>query len=208
MSTFFIEVRISANKYSLHYLAYRNIGDYDNHMAKAEVTKRSLADAMKRLLHKMPYEKVSVSTIAEEAKMNRKSFYYHFNSKSELVNWILDSEFKAYLETTPEEEKGWEVIEMLGSYLYKERLFYCSVLNSTGYSSLTGIMFPVICSYMRDIFEMPEGNDGLIILAADCFLAAIFRWLQSDENMEPEIFVENLRLRFLRLSEEFSKRLC
>ena len=44
-------------------------------MAKAEQTKRTLASAMKKLLAQMPYEKVSVSMIAEEAGMNRKSFY-------------------------------------------------------------------------------------------------------------------------------------
>ena len=105
-------------------------------MAKAEQTKRTLASAMKKLLAQMPYEKVSVSMIAEEAGMNRKSFYYHFTGKSDLINWILDTEFREYLETTPEEEQGWEVMEMLASYFYRERLFYKTILLSTGYATL------------------------------------------------------------------------
>ena len=176
-------------------------------MAKAEQTKRILASAMKTLLEHMPYEKVSVSMIADEARMNRKSFYYHFNGKGDLVNWILDTEFREYLETTPEEEQGWEVMEMLASYLYKERNFYRTILLSTGYASLMNIMLPVISKYIRDMLEVPEGGDGFILLASDGLMAALFRWLLSDSTKEPEVFVSELRCRITRLSEECLRHL-
>ena len=181
--------------------------DYDGCMAKAEITKRTLAAAMKRLLHKMPYEKVSVSMIADEAKMNRKSFYYHFKGKSDLVNWILDTEFKDYLETTPEEEEGWEVIEMLVSYMYKEKEFYCSILLSTGYGMLSSIMHPVLISYIKDMITITDDDDPILILAADCLLASIFRWLLSDSRTAPDAFVDTLRQSILRLSRECIRNL-
>ena len=175
-------------------------------MAKAEITKRALASAMKKLLKEMPYEKVSVSMIADEAKMNRKSFYYHFKGKSELVNWILDTEFRDYLETTPEEEEGWEVIEMLVSYLHAERSFYCTILKSTGYGTLSSIIFPTISKYIRDMFESKD-SDEVVVLAADGLLASIFRWLLDDTETTPEAFVEKLRLSIIKLSRECLKEL-
>ena len=176
-------------------------------MAKAEITKRALAAAMKRLLHEMPYEKVSVSMIADEADMNRKSFYYHFKGKSDLVNWILDTEFKDYLETTPEEEEGWEVIEMLVSYLYKEKSFYCSILLSTGYGPLSSIMLPVLIAYIKEMIEITDDSDPILTLAADSLIASIFRWLLSDSKTTPEIFVDKLKQSILRLSRECLKNL-
>ncbi len=176
-------------------------------MAKAEQTKRTLASAMKKLLAQMPYEKVSVSMIAEEAGMNRKSFYYHFTGKSDLINWILDTEFREYLETTPEEEQGWEVMEMLASYFYRERLFYKTILLSTGYATLMNIMLPVISKYIRDMLEVHGGNDEFIVLASDGLLAAIFRWLLSPNVEKPDVFVSDLRCRITRLCEECLRHL-
>ena len=177
-------------------------------MAKAEITKRALAAALKRLLNDMSYEKVSVSMIADEAKMNRKSFYYHFKSKADLVNWILDTEFKDYLETTPEEEEGWEVIEMLTSYLYKEKSFYFSILISTGYGSLSAIMLPVLTKYIRDMLDIKDDNDPIIMLAADGLLAAMIRWLLSESKETPDIFINSLKESIIRLSKEFIRNLA
>ena len=64
-------------------------------MADSSITKRALAQAMKDLMAKQPFAKISVGDICETCGMNRKSFYYHFRDKYDLVNWIFDSEFLA-----------------------------------------------------------------------------------------------------------------
>ena len=45
-------------------------------------------EALKGLMAEMPFEKINVSQICERCGMNRKSFYYHFKDKYDLVNWI------------------------------------------------------------------------------------------------------------------------
>ena len=64
-------------------------------MADSNITKRALAQAMKGLMAKQPFSKISVGDICEACGMNRKSFYYHFRDKYDLVNWIFYSEFLA-----------------------------------------------------------------------------------------------------------------
>ena len=56
-------------------------------MADSNVTKRALATAMKQLMAKEPFSKISVGDICQVCQMNRKSFYYHFRDKYDLVNW-------------------------------------------------------------------------------------------------------------------------
>ena len=176
-------------------------------MADSGITRRALAQALKQLMREQPFEKVSVGEICEACDMNRKSFYYHFTGKSDLINWILDTEFREYLETTPEEEQGWEVMEMLASYFYRERLFYKTILLSTGYATLMNIMLPVISKYIRDMLEVHGGNDEFIVLASDGLLAAIFRWLLSPNVEKPDVFVSDLRCRITRLCEECLRHL-
>lgn len=61
-------------------------------MADSNITKRALASALKELMNEVPFKKISVADICEKCDMNRKSFYYHFRDKYDLVNWIFDTE--------------------------------------------------------------------------------------------------------------------
>lgn len=62
-------------------------------MADSNITKRAMAAAMKELLRDRPFAKVNVSDICDACGMNRKSFYYHFQDKYELMNWIFFNEY-------------------------------------------------------------------------------------------------------------------
>ena len=62
-------------------------------MADSNSTKSALADAMKKLMVRKSFAKISISDLCEECGLNRKSFYYHFKDKYDLVNWIFYTEF-------------------------------------------------------------------------------------------------------------------
>ena len=57
-------------------------------MADSNITKRALAAALRELMEQMPFDKIQVGQICEICNMNRKSFYYHFKDKYDLINWI------------------------------------------------------------------------------------------------------------------------
>ena len=57
-----------------------------DNMPDANITKSALASSMKRLMKEKPFTKISVIDICEGCGMNRKSFYYHFKDKYDLVN--------------------------------------------------------------------------------------------------------------------------
>ena len=60
-------------------------------MADSNITKRALANSLKSLMTEQPFEKINVAQICERCDMNRKSFYYHFKDKYDLVNWIFEA---------------------------------------------------------------------------------------------------------------------
>ena len=68
------------------------------YMADSNITKRALALAMKELMKTTPFSKISVGDICEKCEMNRKSFYYHFKDKYDLINWIYSTEFIANMQ--------------------------------------------------------------------------------------------------------------
>lgn len=61
-------------------------------MANANITKRELAESLKRLVSERLFEHVTVGDIVKECGMNRQTFYYHFSDKYELLDWIYYNE--------------------------------------------------------------------------------------------------------------------
>ena len=76
-------------------------------MPDANITKNALASSMKKLMKEKLFEKISVIDICEGCGMNRKSFYYHFKDKYDLVNWIFDNEFIAAVQRERDKD-AWE----------------------------------------------------------------------------------------------------
>ncbi len=61
-------------------------------MANANITKRELAESLKRLASEKLFEHVTVGDIVKECGVNRQTFYYHFSDKYELLDWIYYNE--------------------------------------------------------------------------------------------------------------------
>lgn len=55
-------------------------------------TKKLLSDALKQAMKKKPFQKITVSELIEECKVNRKTFYYHFGDIYELLKWTFEQE--------------------------------------------------------------------------------------------------------------------
>ena len=119
-------------------------------MPYSNATKQAFADALRKLLEQKPFAKISVSHICEECGMNRKSFYYHFKDKYDLVNWIFDTEITKIFSEEEWKNAGftWDILEKICEYFYKHRTFYSKVLQIEGQNSFTehfrDILVPVL----------------------------------------------------------------
>ena len=51
-------------------------------------TKDVISRSFKNLMEKKSFDKITISDISDEAKINRQTFYYHFHDKYELLNTI------------------------------------------------------------------------------------------------------------------------
>lgn len=58
------------------------------------LTKRAMADALKKLLQKHNLEHITIQDVADEAQVSRKTFYYHFHDIYDLVEWMLVEDCK------------------------------------------------------------------------------------------------------------------
>ncbi len=178
-------------------------------MPEGGTTKLALAGAMKALMSEQPFQKITVGDICERCGMNRKSFYYHFLDKYDLVNWIYYTEF---VETVTKEALStpWALSEAVCAYLYENRRFYANALTITGPNSFS----EYFASLLRPLIEFqipPRTSEDAENAAftetfiSDAFIVSLRRWLTENPVTPPEIYMKRVR-RMIALFGEAYRR--
>ena len=164
-------------------------------MADSNITKKALAAALKDLMTKMSFSKISVGDICELCQMNRKSFYYHFKDKEDLVNWIFDTEFLAVAKDIPH-NSNWEGVKLLIDYFYENRSFYKKALKVEGQNSfsdhLSEICYPVLFERLQYVMKTPNVTEFQVGFFVDGIICGIKRWITSPECITPDEFLEQI----------------
>lgn len=166
-------------------------------MADSGITKRALAQALKALMEEMPFEKISVADICEKCDMNRKSFYYHFKDKYDLLNWIIDTEFLSSALNQSSNWDSWNKIYDFLSYLYENRSFFRKVTAIEGQNSpaehFRVLMEPILVARMKEIFGSDEQQEFRINFFYDAFQCTINRWISNPDCVPPDVFLSQLK---------------
>lgn len=165
-------------------------------MADSNITKNALAASLKNLMLERPFEKISVSDICEACGMNRKSFYYHFKDKYDLVNWIFCMDFLGKMDISSY-RTGWDAVLDICMRFYADRGFYEPALKIEGQNSFREYVIdtirPLLRYYIADMYNKDEEQEFFITFFGDAFLSAIMRWMSEGMKMTPEQFVQNLK---------------
>ena len=157
-------------------------------MADSAITKKALADALKTLVCDLPFSKISISDICDLCGMNRKSFYYHFKDKYDLVNRIFDTEF---YELSKSSEFGENTLNLLCEYLYASRDYYRRVFKIKGQNSFRSHFSEFALNFVLKTYgELPPSSSNRIRIqfVTDGFVCAVERWILDSDCMPPKQF--------------------
>ena len=188
-------------------------------MADTNITKQALAGAFKELIREQPFEKISVSDICDHCHMNRKSYYYHFRDKYDLVNWIFDMELVELNQVKALYMSGnsygfddrWKSIEVVCNYFYENRTFYRRVLKVDGQNSFVShfreFIRPLLRFRVEDLLEVNDVPELVYDFAVDGVLCAIKRWLTDKNGISAEEFMFSLKKTIQILYVGLNKRI-
>lgn len=105
-------------------------------MANNRITKETFANALRELLQERPLAKISVKNITSRCDISRNAFYYHFQDKYELINWIFyDDMLKNANAFNSPSELTHSFVDVCRC-LYKNRDFYMACFQYVGQNSL------------------------------------------------------------------------
>lgn len=182
-------------------------------MADSRITKTAMANSLKALMQEKSFQKISINDICAGCNMNRKSFYYHFKDKYDLLNWIFDTEFNDFVIRSSSLET-WSLMLNLCYYLYENRKFYRKALAIEGQNSFQSHLYDLLYnnfySELGDYFSEENGETPLdkiqVQFITDGVMCALERWLLSHNNMTADEFIDNLRSLVVRLVTAIYKK--
>ena len=173
-------------------------------MADSNITKHALAQALKALTETLPFDKISVGNICAQCGLNRKSFYYHFKDKYDLVNWIYYTEF---IEVALKKEHGsvWNLLDEICRYFYENRVFYNKAFHIEGQNSFSEYFFSIIKSILSEeikvCFPKEPSVEPYAEFYTDAFTCAIKKWLAQKDCMSPDDFTLFLQKAILGIGQ-------
>jgi AcrR family transcriptional regulator len=131
-------------------------------------SRRMLMDSLARLLRKKDFDDVSVQEIADEATLNRNTFYLHYPDKTALLQALTKSRFMDLIQ-----ERGISFTDCNGA-LRAVALGVCDYLSELTNCSAKGAMIPLEGSIIPVVANMfKEGADHhRLIPGVDAMLLA------------------------------------
>ena len=136
-------------------------------------SRRMLMDSLARLLRKKEFEGISVQEIADEATLNRNTFYLHYPDKSALLQAMTESRFRDLIE-----QRGISFTDCNGA-LRAIALGVCDYLTELTNCSVKGALIPLegsIIPVVADMFKEGADHHRLIPGVDAALLATTGAW--------------------------------
>ena len=161
-------------------------------------SRRMLMEAMARLLIKKEFEDISVQEIADEATLNRATFYLHYPDKNALLQAMTDARFRDLMERRAisfTECHGALRAIALGVCDYLAKNASCP--SQLARAPLERSIIPVIEGMFKDGISrqgLAPGADAAMLATAAAWavFGAACRWFQTPDRIPAEDMAEKI----------------
>lgn len=166
----------------------------------AHATKQLLSNSLKKLLTKKTLDKITVTELAEDCKVNRQTFYYNFQDIYDLLDWTLEQERQQLLSSDAFGEDTLKNWDNLLAYLKANKTFILNTYHSLAHpllektlkNDIRPLVEIAVSRYTKES-SISEADKALLIkIYTLAFVGILREWLDNDLD-------ENYDLDFKRL---------
>jgi probable dihydroxyacetone kinase regulator len=169
-------------------------------VSDSNITKLALANSLKALMARKPFEKICVNDIVSACALTRQTFYYHFQDKYDLMHWIYYTETARFMSEFSAPEQWTEGLISLCRYMQANGAFYRNALNTTGQNSFPEYLYGYIRSICLSAVEHAPGEvfdgddwDFFAQFFSMAFVSFIVRWSNEGMKADPAGFIRKIR---------------
>ncbi len=167
-------------------------------MPSANITKKVIADGIKHLMQTIPFDRITTADIIAESGISRKTFYYHFRDKYDVVNSIFTSEILDSILESTSFENWLEGSYKFCHYIKENQVFYTNAVNASGQNcfikflrKLTEKQVYKLCNDAIDRQVLSKDDyDFLVEFYYHAFIGVFTLWVRQDMKETPERIVD------------------
>lgn len=161
----------------------------------SDMTKRLMAQSLKKYMAKKPLAKISVREITEDSGVNRQTFYYHFEDIYDMVNWMYQEEAVKLIEGLEGVLLWQDGILQLLQYIEENKEICLCTLNSLGHQHLKRFFYDDVHAIIeKTVFSIAEQmpnvsqdyGEFLTHYYSIALAAMVESWLLGDIKQTPE----------------------
>ena len=185
-------------------------------------SKKAIRRAFLELLQEKGYHSVTVSDIAQRAMINRKTFYFHYETKEALYNEELNDTLNIFesahiikgLRGGDAKHQNYIITEFLNN-IKAARREYLILMNDDSnnvFSSRLKEMLGEVLIHEDEVLERTSNDHAFFKLLEDVYFSTfvrVLRWWLESGSEDPASFIDTIRMLFsskplemLGLSEE------
>ena len=167
----------------------------------ADQSKKKIADALLVVMQQYDYKEITITQLAQEAKLSRKTFYRLFTDKDAVLSFLFENLYIECFEQIKSKhtQSYWEIVQCYFDF-WEERK---SLLLIFKQSMLLPVLFEGAYKYSFRIFEYVRSKDVVELLSEQLpYLLAysiggmhsmLLKWVENDMTISSCTLVEQLK---------------
>lgn len=184
-------------------------------MSDSLITKKAIAAGLKELTKKKSFDKITIQDITQACGLNRQTFYYHFQDKFELADWIYYNEAVAIIVDNITYENWDQKVLLMLTKMKSESYFYENTLKLSIENGFREYLFRITSELFQDIIERMTGNQNYLPeekaficeFYAFGIVGVIISWAQHGMKETPENITKHLKNVYIGTQKFVTSRL-
>lgn len=173
----------------------------NNKLGCSYSTQLKLAASLKQLMETQSFDKLSVSDITNNCSLHRQTFYYHFEDKYELLDWMVYKELVEPLVTDFSLNNMYEKFLVAFTEMSNDKKFYQNALKinvddmSRYISKLAYEQLILVIKSIEESTGIKMNHDEDLIVAEFLgygLVGVVFGWAQRGMKDSPEAMTKRL----------------
>ena len=169
----------------------------------AEGSKRAIAAALLKIMEQYDYREITVTQIAQEAELSRKTFYRLFGDKEQVLGYSLNETIGEFFSRLTELKGGyWELVQLYFNF-WQER---AELLRLFKKNDLLFLIYEYSYKNALRVFELVRSADTaegfsetlpyMLAYSVGGMSSMLLKWAQEDMKTPSRIFIAQLKAGF------------
>jgi probable dihydroxyacetone kinase regulator len=166
----------------------------------SQMTKKSFAESLKKMLAQKTLEKIKVIDITEDCGVNRQTFYYHFKDIYDLLDWVYTNEAIRALDGKKTYDTWQQGFTQIFDYILENKSFVLNTFNSVSrehlerylYNETQLLLMGVVEEKAKDMAVREKDKEFIADFYKYGFVGLVLEWIKKGMKEDPKDIIKRL----------------